>query len=542
MLVKQGDKFLNAGYNIQHTVTNERVYAIEPWQFEKPTKITSDEIVVILNNKVITDSVDYKWDAVNSRVEFINPSIGDVGDIIEIYVLGNGEYYFIDTVVDLVDMEDSTRDSLLHEAGERISITMDDSTQFFASVKSSETIDNGVRLTLDGYFKELKVKASEEDVPLDITGVKTESYPVAVRIDSVTFIESANLTFKNPPAVNEQVTIYTFSEHDINDFERISYEVLYNPVVASTNPSYSTALMLTNGRITLNQAAAGANYVWVICDNKLLRPYVDYKLTDDNTVVELFKKPADNEVIEIIHFAAKVTSEKYGFRIFKDMLNRVHYKRLNEGSVFKLGQPLNYYDQYITLEDATGIPVPNRTTGKPGVVFIEGERIEYYVVEGNLLRQIRRGTLGTGVKTTYAAGTKLQDQGEAETIPYQDKNIQTVFISDGSTNIYNLDFDVNNYNEIEVLVGGKKLRKPATDPFYEFDATLDQDSPEADVEVDPEFTIDADDNTITLRDDAPTGVKIVVLRKQGKLFTSNISTSDEKIARFIRAGTIKLTK
>jgi len=542
MLVKQGNRFLNAGYNIRHVLTNDRVYGIQTWQFEQPTKISNDDVVVLLNNKVIVDAIDYRWDAINSRIEFLDPNLGAVGDILEIYVLGNGEYYFIDTVVDLVDMEDSTRDGLLHDEGDLVSFVMEDSTQIFATVKSSETTDTGVRLTLNGYFKELKVKAAENDVPLSITGVKTESYPLAVRIDDVKFVESENLTFKDVPGVGEKVEIITFSEHDVNNFDRLSFEVLYSPVISVSSTEYSTAIQLTNGRITLNTPAAGVNYVWVIQNHKLLRPSIDYNLMSDNTVVNLFTKPEDNEVIEVIQFGANVTTEKYGFRIFKDMLNRVHYKRLNEDTVYKLAQPLNYYDQYITVEDASDIPVPNRTKGQPGVLFIEGERIEYYAVEGNLLRQIRRGTLGTGVKAQYPAGTKLQDQGERESIPYKDKDIQQIFVSDGSTNIYNLDFDVTDENQIEVVVGGKKLRKSTTDDFTVFDPIIDQDSPEGDQVVAPEFTVDVTEDTVTLRDDVPTGVRIVVQRKEGKLWTDDLSTSDSKIARFIRAGTIKLSK
>jgi hypothetical protein len=105
-----------------------------------------------------------------------------------------------------------------------------------------------------------------------------------------------------------------------------------------------------------------------------------------------------------------------------------------------------------------------------------------------------------------------------------------------------MDFDITSYNEIEVVVGGKKLRKPATQDFKVFNKTIDQDSPEADETELPEFTINPDDNTITLRDDAPTGVRIVVQRKEGKLWTDDLSISDAKIARFVRAGTIKLSK
>jgi hypothetical protein len=44
--------------------------------------------------------------------------------------------------------------------------------------------------------------------------------------------------------------------------------------------------------------------------------------------------------------------------------------------------------------------ITNTQCGKhmPGVVFVDKERIEYFTKSGNTLGQLRRGTLGTGIK------------------------------------------------------------------------------------------------------------------------------------------------
>ena len=46
--------------------------------------------------------------------------------------------------------------------------------------------------------------------------------------------------------------------------------------------------------------------------------------------------------------------------------------------------------------------IPEKSTNTPGVLFINGERIEYFVKDGNSLQQLRRGTMGTGVKDIHS--------------------------------------------------------------------------------------------------------------------------------------------
>ena len=64
-----------------------------------------------------------------------------------------------------------------------------------------------------------------------------------------------------------------------------------------------------------------------------------------------------------------------------------------------------------------------------------------------------------------------------------------------------------------------------------------QDSPEADDTVSAEFTVDGVNPVITFTNTPATNAKIVVIRKQGKIWqegTDPLSQTDNDIARFIR--------
>ena len=119
---------------------------------------------------------------------------------------------------------------------------------------------------------------------------------------------------------------------------------------------------LTVGEITLRKPAVDAQYVWVSVNGELLTPSVDYSVTDDRLKVQLVRTPAANDVIDIIHFTAPVSTAKFAYRQFKDMLNRTHFKRLDTAAT-KLAQPLNYYDLRIELDDGSYIS-QNQTKAK----------------------------------------------------------------------------------------------------------------------------------------------------------------------------------
>ena len=240
------------------------------------------------------------------------------------------------------------------------------------------------------------------------------------------------------------------------------------------------------------------------------------------------------------------------------MLNVYHYNRFSKDEC-KLAKVLNYYDTAIEVTDATGLSQPIANRNLPGVVFIQGERIEYMSKSGNTLSQLRRGAQGTSIANTYAQDTAVVDVGYSEVIPYNEVQQRTDFTSDGSTLLIGpLDFVPQKgtrsgtwyrstipatsgpCDQIEVFAAGRRLKKDPQSVYVEANGAA---SPAADQTQEAEFSVDGATAQIRLTTVLPAGTRITVLRRQGKTWyargetTATDGTSlvhtDTAIARFI---------
>jgi hypothetical protein len=188
------------------------------------------------------------------------------------------------------------------------------------------------------------------------------------------------------------------------------------------------------------------------------------------------------------------------------------------------------------------LPLPNKDKGIPGILFINGERIEYYLKEGGAIRQLRRGTLGTGIAEKHTTGTDVFDQSSPQTVPYKDEVLTQVFSADGSTKAITVDFIPKSVNDFEIFVAGKRLRK---NEISSFDKTVDLDSPEADVTLPAEFSVDGTTSTVTLLNTPAINSKIIVVRKLGRVWTSPgipLHREENNIGRFLRSAEATLPK
>jgi len=541
----KGSKFLNPGYRKSYTMTLLRDYDIDAWQFEDTTLVNSSDVKVYINNEPL-DETKWNYDPLNGRVEILSNNIGLPGDLLEIFIIRDAEYFFFNTIAEIEG------GSALEKipAGTDVSFRLsDDSTVVNARVESFAYSGDNALIELQGYVRDLFDLKSTDDTPEMIAN---DDSTANLKIKDVRLQETDNLVLLEAPEEWEEVNIYTFSNHDINEFERNSYDVVWNTSQAPQgSQEYIDKNLLSTGYIKLQKPALSANYVWVFKNGIIQVPQKDYKITERKDGVQMYEKVDPNDTVDVLQFAAPVSKPKFGFRIFKDMLNRFHYKRLNNQNEYELQQPLNYFDQSIQLKDATGLESPNRALGLPGIIYIDKERIEYFSLDGNVLRQLRRGTLGTGIKETYPANTKVVGQGIEENIPYKDAIYRTKFIGDSSTKQFLLDWTPSSINEFDVYLGGIKLRK---DSIVTFDPTIDQDSPEADITMVPEYTMETivwGDGTrvaIYLADyiDPPAdGTIIEIVRKTGRIWNEigkSIADSENEICKFITDKTISLPR
>ena len=372
------------------------------------------------------------------------------------------------------------------------------------------------------------------------------------------FISTPNkIHFASAPGLGETIEVKTLSNHDIQDLTRTKYNNLTRTTLVGGTQAFADFTTLQNGTIRLRQNARDSEDVWVFLNGDRLVPNVDYYVTEDQNYLRILNKISANDTIEYIEFRREKITERFGYRQFKDILNRVHYKRLDSETKYKLASDLNWNDLRIEIVDATGLPEPSKKGRIPGVVFINGERIEYFVKQGNSLRQIRRGTLGTGVNNLISAGTVVVNQGPSENIPYTDQLITQTFTADGSGRSFELDFlpidpsgPGNAVDTFEVFVAGRRLRK-ADISKYQVDTKdsngnfvtrfTDQDSPEGDITANAEFTLSG--STLELTNAPLEDQKITVIRKIGQTWTDpgvSLADADNDIANFIRANSTEL--
>lgn len=325
----------------------------------------------------------------------------------------------------------------------------------------------------------------------------------------------------------------------------MKYDVVDRITLSPGTDEYKKYVQLHNGLIKLNSEAIDAQYVWVALNGQLLTPSVDYYVTDNKNYVKINNTIAENDVVQVIQFAANKTQNKFGWSQFKDMLNRTHYKRLSDKENVTLATELHEYDQTITVINGDNLPAPVAGSRQPAVIFIDRERIEYFVRNGDTISQFRRGTLGTGVKAVYPADTKVFNASGVNSMPYRDETKSTVFTADGTTATYELDFTPNNINEFEVFVAGKRLRKNAISSytFNDVNGPTAQDSPEGDTTLAPEFSLNG--STLQLLNTPIQNTKVIVVRKQGQIWTdpgTALADSDSNISRFLRAATVDLPR
>ena len=242
-------------------------------------------------------------------------------------------------------------------------------------------------------------------------------------------------------------------------------------------------------------------YVWVSLNGVPLRSGIDYDVLDDQVTVQLSDTfiitSADNIVITSIS-SNQLAGTILGYRIFVDILGRTHYKRLSKQASTYLTQPLALTDTEIHVADGFAITPPLLSQKIPGVVLINGERIEFLQIDGNVLSKLRRGTLGTAPAFYSDINTKVIDQSPNQTVPYNDTVYKQVQFTSASTNNYvihnvqttastsfnpgtvissdaiTLSNATDAVNQITVYYGGRELRKTGT---FLHDTTFAYDSP-----------------------------------------------------------------
>ena len=369
----------------------------------------------------------------------------------------------------------------------------------------------------------------------------------------------AEYSIQNNNLIINNDVVMQYQDESTNDIIEVTWFGEY-PSMDIVSDEY------TGGRVNypLPQTPLNSSYIWVYKNGQRLTVDVDYTVSLPRGVMYLTAETTEADLIKVVMFGSTIYRFPSAFELSKDMLNIHHFNRYSTGDVH-LAAALNYYDQTITVTDASLLtdPIPSRNI--PGVILIAGERIEYMNKTGNVLSQLRRGSQGTPIKEMYAIGADVADVGSNETIPYNETQGREDFISDGSSLLIGpLEFtpvkgtrsawyrstiptDNGPCDQIEIFAGGRRLRK---DPIAVYDEQLGSSSPAADKQIEAEFSVDGTTAYIRLTNAIPAGTRISIITRTGKIWYERADTTASKgvtllenntaIAKFIAQKTTKL--
>jgi hypothetical protein len=254
----------------------------------------------------------------------------------------------------------------------------------------------------------------------------------------------------------------------------------------------------SGGVFALRFAPLNATYTYVWLNGEQLAQQYDYTVSD-TTLTIVGKTITASDRIDVMYFALESAVGATGFRIFKDMLNRTFYKRISKTATTKLAAGMPAGTQTITVEDGSVLGTPDIASNTPGVIFVDKERIEYFTKSGNTLGQLRRGTLGTGIKE-HGSGTEVVDASGTQTVPYADTVYTNTFTGDGSTVTFALSQTPSNAGELDIFIGGQRLLLTSEDG-----STIN-------------YSVDGSTTAVTLSAAPASGTQIKILHKKGQVW------------------------
>ncbi len=544
VLVKSGTNYLKPASANYFVLSNNNLnYSLTDYKYQSVT-VNSSDIVVYKDAELLTFGSDYSlgfdysstsYAIVESSMIVIGGSGYIVGDVLDASggsVGPSGEIAKFQ--VTRITSAGTIEELEILNPGSYIAVPTSP-FNLIGGLGSGAAVEAEFEILEDQPNITVKLRGSAYTDGAKLTVLVTTEADYLISADnSITFNTVLSLT-------TTPVDIISFYNHNVLGIERTIDTLIPATEVVSGTAEYYELSEKLGGHFRLRNSAVSGDFVWVIKNGQLLMNNVDYVLEEDFITIRLKDYLFDSDTIQIVAFTNTVVHESFAYMQFKDMLNRVHYKRLNRAKTTLLDKDLYQTDKDIQVVDSSILDTPNPSKNIPGIIEINGERIEYFTKVGNILGQLRRGTLGTGVPYNHSKDSLVINIGLSETIPYKDEFIVTSHTSDGISGIVPLPY-VPSKNDMEVFVGGLRMKKNAYKIYGKLDESgnlIDPDYPESpagDITLPAEFSITGRAE-LQLTVVPEMGTKVSVIKKQGKLWNDmgqRLAKSNNQIANFLK--------
>jgi hypothetical protein len=230
---------------------------------------------------------------------------------------------------------------------------------------------------------------------------------------------------------NDNIEIVNYSNHDQYKFNveifsgsltetssvQLGYDILGFDLQGWENEQTN---VITAPSYTLSEPVNNYSNLTLLLNGVKIDPFYDFVLVTP-TIMRL--DPAfgitSGDIITVIHISEDTRPNNIEFRIFKGIAETYEYLGIGDSTTTVLTEDFSIGDTWMSLRDVNKLGQPDPVNARPGIVFVNGERITYYVIDylNNRIGQLRRATEGTGAPAVHAAGTKVYDGGFKVEIP-----------------------------------------------------------------------------------------------------------------------------
>ena len=223
-----------------------------------------------------------------------------------------------------------------------------------------------------------------------------------------------------------KLNVTTFSSHNVLDMTSQTFKgATASAVVLASGYDSSpfdgsvafdtpTTQIINTPTYTLYRTPTNANYLWVSKNGIRLSVGQDFEI--ENGQLKLIATIAETDIIVISQFSENIIKQRVSWKVWQDILGQVRYYRLCEDNTTSLAIDLAKTDKVIDVVDGSKLATPNLNANIPGVIWIGGERIVYWEIDGNTLKNIHRGTMGTARAYKHYITDQVIDGSERQEI------------------------------------------------------------------------------------------------------------------------------
>lgn len=227
--------------------------------------------------------------------------------------------------------------------------------------------------------------------------------PVGAKLNVTSFSNHDSLKMTAETFVGLEASEVTLKMgYDVDVYDTIGFDG--DDILVVNSPTY-----------TLHVTPESVNYLWVTLNNVRLSLNHDFEIQNGKLLIK--RSISATDVLVVNHFSENTIKHRIAWRMYKDVIGQTNFYRMIDDATTVLTKKLSKLDVQIEVKDGSKLANPSLTTNTPGVVFVGSERITYWEKTGNILKNIRRGTMGTGVAFAHYIGDTVIDTSVRQQVP-----------------------------------------------------------------------------------------------------------------------------